>query len=142
MAGKHGRKKRRSSGARLRPSGSTVSGAKKPAAAKAAPVPPCNYHLSMAAVQSILNHRREPFFIGSYFDNLDEEGKRIVLEAAAEHEKIEDRYAVYQEKVRKEFAAKGFVALPDDYDKRRAAVNAASEETFRRFAAQYNPDGI
>lgn len=123
MAGKQGRKKARSPPGcpQLRPIGSTVSGSKKPAAAT---VPSCKYHLSEASVQAVLNHKRVPFVIGGYFDDLTPEEQQLMLEVAAQHEEVEDRYAKYQERVRKELDEKGFVALPDDVDKRRAALNA------------------
>ncbi|XBH73508.1 hypothetical protein VPH35_100595 [Triticum aestivum] len=121
MAGKQGRKKARS----------TVSGPKKPAAAKPATVPSCKYHLSEESVQAVLNHKRVPFVLGDYFDDLTPEEQQLMLDVAAQHEQVEDRYAKYQERVRKELDEKGFVALPDDVDKRRAALNAASREAFR-----------
>jgi hypothetical protein len=137
MAGKQGRKKARSPTGcpQLRPSGSTVSGSKKPAAAKPATVPSCKYHMSEASVQAILNHKRAPFPLGSYFKNMSPEDQRFMLDVAAHHEQVEDRYAKYQERVRKEMDEKGFVALPDDFDERTAAVNAASREAFYRGAS-------
>ncbi|XBI85077.1 hypothetical protein VPH35_093274 [Triticum aestivum] len=111
MAGKQGRKKARS----------TVSGPKKPTA----------YYMSEESVQAVLNHKRVPFVLGDYFNDLTPEEQQLTLDVAAQHEEVEDRYAKYQERVRKELDEKGFVALPDDVDKRRAALNAASREAFR-----------
>ncbi|KAI4985641.1 hypothetical protein ZWY2020_018271 [Hordeum vulgare] len=91
--------------------------------------------MSEDTVQAILNHKRVPFPLGGYLNDLTPEEQQLMLDVAAQHEQVEDWYAKYQERVRKEFEDKGFVALPDDFDERTAAVNAASRKAFYRARA-------
>ncbi|PNT63456.1 hypothetical protein BRADI_4g16193v3 [Brachypodium distachyon] len=87
---------------------------------------PRNYRMSDALVQQILAHKRTPFVIPDGITH--PEARRLLLEVAAEHEELEDRYPAFQARIRQEYEANGFVALPDDFKEMMGEIDAAAGE--------------
>ena len=102
-----------------------------------------NKRLSREEIDSILSRQRKPFESTDLYEDMIEDSsttKEDLEREAADHEYHEDKLSVWRDRVRKEYADKGFFAVDDDYIAERLELEEYNNQSVREMLSELNLD--